>query len=137
MTAAATLLAIVAYLALVLLVARCCGINSRLDPEPTAMTDNDIHQAAEGAVHALRRVAHTCQGMRTQEIPQQEGRALIERAYADLAEYQGMLVSYAATLTTPPPYYPGHLESDLAAARHMSPPTRTPSHPECLTCPPP
>lgn len=114
--AAAVTLALAAYLALVLLIARCCGINDRLDPE-TPMTPQDIIETAEGARGALGRVESTCLKLLSHETRQSEGQIQIARAMADLEQYQGLLISYAAALTTPPPYYPGNLESDIAAAR--------------------
>ena len=118
---AALALLLAAWIAAGLLVARCCGINQRIDPpqEPTPMplTPNDINEATDHAAGALARIETLCLALLSGAIPQAEGRAELERAYADLAEYQGLLIAYASTLTLPPAYYPGSLKANVCTRR--------------------
>lgn len=108
MTPAAALALLALWLLAGLLVARCCGLNPRLDP-PMPIRPADISEAIESAQAAMGRIERTCLLLLGQQITQTQARTDLERAYADLAEYTGLVVAYAGTLTTPPPYYPGHL----------------------------
>jgi hypothetical protein len=80
----------------------------------------DISEVIEAAHAAMTRIEKNCLGLLSGAVTQSDGRAELERAYADLADYTGLVIAYAGTLTTPPPYYPGNLTADLAAARLMS-----------------
>lgn len=124
MTPSAALATLALWLLAGLVVARCCGLNQRLNPPqeqtPMPLRPRDISEAIESAQAALTRIERACLLLLSHEITQAEGRADLERAYADLADYTGLVVAYAGTLTTPPPYYPGNLTADLAAARLMA-----------------
>jgi hypothetical protein len=88
------------------------------------MIPADIHEAAEGARLAMRQAEDAMTALLSCEISQADGAVRLERAFADLSEYTGLVVTYAGTLTTPPPYYPGDLAADLAAARELDGPSR-------------
>lgn len=125
MTTTAALALLTLWLLASLVLARCCGINQRLEPKPMSLRPKDISEAIESAQAAMSRIERACLLCLSGEITQTEARADLERAYADLAEYNGLVLAYAGTVTTPPPYYPGNLTTDLAAARLIRAPATT------------
>ena len=124
MTPAAALALLGLWFIAGLVVARCVGLNQRLDPPqeitPMPLRPADISEAIESAQAAMARIERACLLVLSHQITQAEARADLERAYADLADYTGLVLAYAGTLTTPPPYYPGNLTADLAAAHLMA-----------------
>jgi hypothetical protein len=109
MNPADALALISAWLIAGLLVARCSGINQRLEPTMPSLRPADISEAIEAAQAAMNRIERACLLVLSGEITQAEAREDLERAYSALANYTSLVVAYAGTLTTPPPYYPGDL----------------------------
>ena len=120
------------WLASGLFVARLCGLNRDHDMPFTA---KDIDQACEGAKSALTQAQITAKRLLAGQISQAQGRAQLERAFADLHDYTGLVLAYAGTLTTPPPYYPadlarntGQTEADHIATGENLPPRSASLH---------